>query len=76
MLGTIILVLIIIVLFKFLKNNKIKWNTFIQKGIRIVRGRFGVYIYDGKQGTGRSSDIFSKINPKAPAVFPVPCFPS
>jgi len=70
MLSTILLVIIVLLLFKFFKNNKVKWGTFIQKGLRVVRGRFGVYIYDGKQGTGKTAGalgfIFENISADRP----------
>ena len=62
MLGTILLVIIIILLYKFLKNNKIKWGTFFKRGVRVFRSRFGVYIYDGKQGTGKTAGALGFIS--------------
>lgn len=40
-------------------NNKvkIKFKTFLKKGFRPVRGNFGVYCYDGKQGKGKTYSI-------------------
>lgn len=55
MFSTILLVVIIFLLYKFFKVYKIKWGTFIKRGVRVFRSRFGVYIYDGKQGTGKTA---------------------
>lgn len=70
MFFTIFLVLALILLYKFFKNNKIKLGTFVKKGIRVVRGRFGVYIYDGKQGSGKTASaigfIFENISDDRP----------
>lgn len=47
-----ILILLLIVLVYWFKSNKIKikWRTLFKKGLKIERGSFGVYLYDGKQG--------------------------
>lgn len=48
----VILIVLIIALFK--NKVKIKWRTFKGKGFRPVRGNFGLYVYCGKQGTGKT----------------------
>lgn len=49
-----ILLIIIIIL---LRKVKIKWKTFLRKGFRVDRGRFGVYCYTGKQGKGKTYSL-------------------
>lgn len=70
MFTTIFLVLFILILYKFLKNNKIKLGTFVKRGVRVIRSRFGVYIYDGKQGSGKTASalgfIFENMNEDRP----------
>lgn len=53
MLYFIIIVLVIILLIKF-RHTKIKWKTFFKKGFAPKRGKFGVYCYCGKQGSGKT----------------------
>ena len=53
MLYFIIIVLVIILLIKF-RHTKIKWRTFFKKGFAPKRGKFGVYCYCGKQGSGKT----------------------
>lgn len=48
----IFLVVVIIALFK--NKVRIKWRTFKGKGFRPVRGNFGLYVYCGKQGKGKT----------------------
>lgn len=45
--------LIFIILFKF-RHTKIKFKTFFRKGFAPKRGKFGVYCYCGKQGSGKT----------------------
>lgn len=61
MFGTIFLILLLVLGYKFLKHNKIKLGTFVQKGVRVFRSRFGVYIYDGKQGSGKTASAIGFI---------------
>lgn len=49
----IIIILIIIVLYKF-RHTRIKFKTFLRKGFAPKRGKFGVYCYCGKQGSGKT----------------------
>lgn len=53
MLYFIIIVLVIILLIKF-RHTRIKWRTFFKKGFAPKRGKFGVYCYCGKQGSGKT----------------------
>lgn len=45
------LILFLIVRFR---HTKIKWRTFFKKGFAPKRGKFGVYCYCGKQGSGKT----------------------
>ena len=51
----------IVVLFVFLlirfRHTKIKLKTFFKKGFAPKRGRFGVYCYCGKQGSGKTYSV-------------------
>lgn len=49
----LLLLLIFIILFKF-RHTKIKFKTFLKKGFAPRRGKFGVYCYCGKQGSGKT----------------------
>lgn len=53
MLYFIIFVFVIILLIKF-RHTKIKFKTFFRKGFAPKRGKFGVYCYCGKQGSGKT----------------------
>lgn len=69
----IFIMLIIIIVIRF-RKTKIKYKTFFKKGFNAKRGRFGVYCYCGKQGSGKTYsvveflkqqkgvDIYSNIN--------------
>ena len=48
-----IIVLIISIFIKF-RHTKIKFKTFFKKGFAPKRGKFGVYCYCGKQGSGKT----------------------
>lgn len=63
----ILIVLIIILLIKF-RHTKIKWKTFFKKGFAPKRGKFGVYCYCGKQGSGKTYSVveFLKQNKDIP----------
>lgn len=60
-----IIVLIIAIIFRF-RHTKIKFKTFFKKGFAPKRGRFGVYCYCGKQGSGKTYSVveFLKQQPK------------
>lgn len=47
------IVFIIALLIRF-RHTKIKWKTFFRKGFAPRRGKFGVYCYCGKQGSGKT----------------------
>lgn len=48
-----LLVLVIALLIRF-RHTKIKFKTFFKKGFAPKRGKFGVYCYCGKQGSGKT----------------------
>lgn len=49
---------IIILILYFIKNKiRIKWKTFLKKGFSANRGKFGVYCYCGKQGSGKTLSV-------------------
>lgn len=54
-----LLIFLIIFIFLMFHNNKlhIKWRTFFKKGIKVERGKFGVYCYDGKQGNFKTYSV-------------------
>lgn len=49
----LILIIVVILIFNF-RHTKIKWKTFFRKGFAPKRGKFGVYCYCGKQGSGKT----------------------
>lgn len=53
---TIILLALIFFVICYIVNNKIfiEFATFIKKGFRKVNNKFGLYLYTGKQGTGKT----------------------
>lgn len=53
----IFLLIICIVYVIFVKKIKIKFKTFLKKGFRVARGKFGVYCYCGKQGSGKTYSV-------------------
>lgn len=58
MLPIVFVILIIVLIVLCIKNKvKIKWRTFKGKGFRPVRGNFGLYVYCGKQGTGKTYSV-------------------
>lgn len=57
--GKIILIFIVIFIFLVFYNNKlkIKWKTFLKPGFKMKKGKFGVYCYCGKQGSGKTYSV-------------------
>lgn len=53
MIFIFLLILIIVLLIRF-RHTKIKWKTFFRRGFAPKRGKFGVYCYCGKQGSGKT----------------------
>lgn len=52
----LIIVFIVFLLIRF-RHTKIKFKTFFKKGFAPKRGRFGVYCYCGKQGSGKTYSV-------------------
>jgi len=52
----ILIIFIVILLIKF-RHTRIKWKTFFKKGFAPKRGKFGVYCYCGKQGSGKTYSV-------------------
>ena len=57
----IILLLGVILLLCWKFKVKIKWKTFIKRGFAPKRGNFGLYVYDGKQGKGKTYSLVEYI---------------
>ena len=55
----IIIIIVIVILFISLIKNKvrIKWHTFKGKSFKPIRGNFGLYVYCGKQGKGKTYSL-------------------
>lgn len=53
MFQILIIVFIIAIIFNF-RHVRIKFKTFLRKGFAPKRGKFGVYCYCGKQGSGKT----------------------
>lgn len=49
----LVFVLLIVLIINF-SHTRIKWKTFFRKGFAPKRGKFGVYCYCGKQGSGKT----------------------
>lgn len=52
----LIILFIIVFLIQF-RHTHIKWKTFFRKGFAPKRGKFGVYCYCGKQGSGKTYSV-------------------
>lgn len=63
-----ILIFVLIVLLIRFRHTKIKFKTFFLKGFAPKRGKFGVYCYCGKQGSGKTYSVveFLSNNKKMP----------
>ena len=53
----VFLFLIILIIYCFKSHIRIKWKTFLRKGFKPNRGKFGVYCYCGKQGSGKTYSV-------------------
>ena len=53
----IILFIVVGMIYMYQNKIKIKFHTFLKKGFRANRGRFGVYCYDGKQGNFKTYSV-------------------
>lgn len=56
MLKLLLFVLIFALLFSF-RHVRIKFKTFFRKGFAPKRGKFGIYCYCGKQGSGKTYSV-------------------
>lgn len=65
-----IFVLIVCLVWRF-RNYKIKFKTFLHKGLHVRDSRFGVYCYDGKQGSGKTQNAVHFILDNASDEWPV-----
>lgn len=53
----LILIICLIVYLKVVLKVKIKWKSFFKRGFKPSRGKFGLYVYHGKQGKGKTYSI-------------------
>lgn len=53
----IFLFLVILIIYCVKSHIRIKWRTFLKKGFKPNRGKFGVYCYCGKQGSGKTYSV-------------------
>lgn len=53
----LLIIIFIIAIVYYFRDTKIKWNTFFKRGFRPNRGKFGVYCYCGKQGSGKTYSV-------------------
>lgn len=53
----IFLFLVILIIYCIKSHIRIKWRTFLKKGFKPNRGKFGVYCYCGKQGSGKTYSV-------------------
>lgn len=61
--NLLFLIILIGILAFFITNKvKIKFRTFFHKGFKARRGKFGVYCYCGKQGTGKTYSVVEFLN--------------
>ena len=54
-----LLVLLAFIVFLYCRKNhlRIKWRTFLKRGIKVNRGVWGIYVFNGKQGQGKTTAI-------------------
>lgn len=67
----IFIIVLLVFLFIRFRHTKIKFKTFFKKGFAPKRGRFGVYCYCGKQGSGKTYSVveFLKQQPKKMKIY-------
>lgn len=56
MLNLLIVFIVFIIFFRF-RHVRIKFKTFLKKGFAPKRGKFGIYCYCGKQGSGKTYSV-------------------
>lgn len=49
--------IVFLVIYCFKNKVKIKWKTFKSKGFRPIRGDFGLFVYTGAQGKGKTYSL-------------------
>ena len=54
-------IFLLVFLIRF-RKTKIKLKTFFKKGFKARKGKFGVYCYCGKQGTGKTYSVVEFLN--------------
>lgn len=57
MLLIVIILAIAIFYLKFGLKIKVKWKSFLKRGFKPSRGKFGLYVYHGKQGKGKTYSL-------------------
>ena len=57
----IIVSVIVFVLYKFFKNNKVNFKSFFHKGFKLEKGMWGNACYHGKQGSGKTASVMDFI---------------
>lgn len=58
----IILILFILIFLMYKFKIKVKWSTFLRRGFKPNKNRFGVYCYCGKQGSGKTYSVIEFLN--------------
>lgn len=58
----LIMAIIIIVFVLWKKKIKIKWKSFLKKGVKTKRGTWGTYVYEGRQGEGKTASLIAFLN--------------
>ena len=51
------IIIVVVCLIINFRHTKIKLKTFFRKGFIPKKGRFGVYCYCGKQGSGKTYSV-------------------
>lgn len=57
-----IIIIFVFILFVKFRHTRVKWKTFLKKGFAPKRGKFGVYCYCGKQGSGKTYSVVEFLN--------------
>lgn len=53
----LVILFVIVLLLSWKYKVHIKWKTFFKRGFAPKRGDFGLYVYDGKQGKGKTYSL-------------------
>lgn len=67
----LILIVLLILYLKLVLKIKVKWKSFLKRGFKPSRGKFGLYVYHGKQGKGKTYSLVEYLidNDKSIKVF-------